>query len=130
MLNTKKMNKLDSTLTVITNNPLVRDKYSNVIYVYGGPLQVIDKVLQFLEKGYLLHSHPISGSIRLSCNPYRSILVSKKGSGGQIDKNGIKTILVAIDHIYKSINNRPTPKVFLYDYAELDLELLEKTVTF
>lgn len=109
---------------VLTNNPLVLERFCDSVPVEGGPCEVFKEALDLLDRGFTLSSHALSGSVRLCCNPYRS-LVLKPPRGGSIDRAGIGVLLDAIDRADSASRMRPVPPGLKPDYAVIDLDLLE-----
>jgi hypothetical protein len=109
---------------VLSNNPLVLERFCDAVPVGGGPCEVFKEALNFLDRGFTLSSHALSGSVRLSCNPYRS-LVLKPSPGDPIDRTGIGVLLDAIDRADSASRMRPVPPGLKPDYAVIDLDLLE-----
>lgn len=109
---------------VISNNPLVLRRFDGSLPVEGGPVEVFKKALALLEEGAALSGHSLSGSIRLTANPYRSIVVEPPEKG-RLDKRGIVVLLDSIDRVESASRERPVPQEVLRDYAYIDLDLLE-----
>ncbi|HON34271.1 MAG: GrdX family protein [Thermovirgaceae bacterium] len=113
---------------IITNNPLVIERFKESIPVEGGPAEVFKEALQHLEKGAVLSGHPLSGSIRLTANPYRSIVVDAP-EGAALDRNGVAALLDAIDRVERASRERIAPQECLEDYAFIDLDLLKAGIS-
>lgn len=109
---------------IISNNPLIFDRFHDAVPVAGGPCEVFKEALNFLDGGFALVGHALAGSIRLCCNPYRS-LVLEPAVGGSVDGTGIKVILDAIERVDTAVRMRPVTPDLKPDYAVMDLELIE-----
>jgi len=109
---------------IISNNPLVLERFKGALPVFGGPAEVFKKALDLLDRGLVLSGHALSGSIRLSVNPFRS-LVLETCREVSLDKKGIKVLLDAIDRVERAARERPVPPELIEDYAFIDLDLLE-----
>ena len=109
---------------VISNNPLVLRRFDGSLPVEGGSVEVFKKALALLEEGAALSGHSLSGSIRLTANPYRSIVVEPLEKG-RLDKRGIVVLLDSIDRVESASRERPVLQEVLRDYAYIDLDLLE-----
>ena len=67
-------------LVIVTNNPLVVEKYSDSRKVKGSPVEVVEEASRMLLEGYSLFGSPLPPNGRLMKNPYRSIaLIEEKG---------------------------------------------------
>ena len=74
---------LNNTL-IISNNKLVKEDlsiYAEVMLVEGSLLQTMEQTRDLIHKGYILLTHPLSGSIKPNETPYKSIAVEKTGAG-------------------------------------------------
>jgi len=109
---------------IISNNPLTFDRFHDAVPVEGGPCEVFKEALNLLDRGFVLAGHALAGSVRLCCNPYRS-LVLEPSVEGFVDGTGIKVILDAIERVDAAVRTRPVPVDMKSDYAVMDLELLE-----
>ena len=65
---------------IISNNPVIRDNFDNVIFIEGDFLDVLIKVRDLVYTGHELINHPLGASIRMMFSPYRSIMVGDKTS--------------------------------------------------
>lgn len=108
---------------IISNNPLVLERFPDAQGVTGGPQEVFNECLRYLDRGFALQGHPLAGSIRLCCNPFRSLCLEFQGDG-EIDSQGVCLLLDAIDRVFQASTERPVPKELVEDYAHMDLELL------
>ncbi len=108
---------------IISNNPLVLEEFPEALHVKGGPREVFMECLFYLDEGFALQGHPLAGSIRLCCNPFRSACLEFEKDGG-IDRRGISLLLDAIDRVSEAMAERPVPRELFDDYAQMDLELL------
>lgn len=110
---------------IITNNPLVLERFPDACRVDGGPCDVFAECLSRLDRGFALKDHPLAGSIRLCCNPFRSIRIDGPKKG-YIDSRGIEFLLDAIHRVTEALLERPSGKMPDEDYALIDLDLLVK----
>jgi hypothetical protein len=106
----------------------VIERFKESIPVEGGPVEVFKEALLLLENGAVLSGHPLSGSIRLTVNPYRSIVVETP-EGAALDRNGVAALLDAIDRVERASRERTVPRECLEDYAFIDLDLLKAGIT-
>ncbi len=108
---------------IVSNNPIVLQRFPDAKAVTGGPQEVFTEGLRFLDRGFALQGHPLAGSIRLCCNPFRTICLEFWGDG-KIDSRGIGMLLDAMDRVVQASSERPVPEEMVADYAHMDLELL------
>lgn len=90
---------------IITNNPLVLDKYSSkceVQYFNISYLDVLKNVRDYIHIGHTLLTHPLSGSIKPNETPYKSIIITKEKE--KLDMKSLMTIEESIQTADKFIN--------------------------
>ena len=65
---------------IVTNNSLCRDKYQELIpvdFLEGkGYMDVLLAVRDYIQKGWRLETHPMTGSLKPNQTAYKSIMVS------------------------------------------------------
>ena len=108
---------------IVTNNPLVREKYENVLFVEGSVEETLIKVRDLVHEGYELISHPLAASLRMMYSPFRSILVGRK-----LEKTDFLHAEIIEDSIIKHKmhnDHRKQDLVNSDDYQLVDLTLLE-----
>ncbi|OLS03627.1 GrdX family protein [Tissierella creatinophila] len=115
---------------IVTNNPSVKDKYENIIFVDGGFKDVLFKVRDLVHNGAELINHPLGASIRMFFSPYRSIIIREKSEGNsEINKEYyINTIENSIENYNKQMENRNPDVVNSEDYSLIDENLLESAI--
>lgn len=111
---------------IVTNNPLVRDKYSQVIFVDGCFEDVLIKTRDLVHSGHELINHPLGASIRMFFSPYRSIIVGNNSTG--IDDEHISIMESSIISYKKQMENRKPDFDNSQDYALIDSSLLGSAV--
>lgn len=112
---------------IITNNPLVAEKYENVIWTEGTVEKTLIIVRDFIHRGYELVSHPLAASLRMLFSPYRSIIISNKKA-----KLNFEHAQIIEDSILKYKNHmdlRKTDEKTRDDYKKVDLLLLEAALS-
>jgi hypothetical protein len=120
--------------TVITNNPLVYERFQNIIkddivWVNASALDVLAKVRHEIQKGAVLLSHPLSGNIQPGKNPYKSVLVSKPQP--QVNFQSVKYIEDSIHAYKKNVKLKYmsyTDKV-ISDFQLMDLDMLASALS-
>lgn len=96
---------------VITNNPLVQEKYGQELDVDYEDISfrdVLCKVRDLIHKGHRLLTHPLSGSVKPHETPYKSILVSAKPS--KMDPQELSIIensIITADKFAEKFPNMP-----------------------
>ena len=78
---------------IITNNPLVRDKYKDleVEYYDVSYQEVLQLVKNKIALGHKILTHPLSGSVKPKETPYKSIMISKNTVGANAPNAGANT---------------------------------------
>ncbi|OUN08285.1 hypothetical protein B5G43_02570 [Flavonifractor sp. An92] len=118
--------------TVVTNNVLCRDRFQgeyDVVYNEDWSyLDVLYQVRDLVQKGAILITHPMAGSLKPNQTPFRSVVI---GTFTMEDKEPWEDIMLmenSIESCQKFLRGRPLP-----DYAEnikkdfrtLDLSFIE-----
>ncbi len=109
-------------MLIITNNPLVREKVKNVLYVEGTFLHVLTKTRDKIFLGHKLITHPLNASIKMMFSPYRSVVISK--SSESFNEDHAIIIENSISTYNKIIASRKTDILHNEDYKTLDFELI------
>lgn len=95
---------------VITNNPLIREKYSKDIlieYYDIGYLKLLELVRDKIHKGYKLLTHPLAGSVKPNETPYRTIVVAENS---ELHMESLIMIERSIETARKFLKNEEEPK--------------------
>ena len=111
---------------IITNNPIVKGNYEEVVFVKGSFLDVLFQARDLVHKGYELISHPLGASIRIMYSPYRSIIVGK--SLNKINHIHVEIIENSIGNYKKTMEGRRPDVVNSEDYALIDSNLLKSSL--
>ena len=109
--------------TIVTNNPMVEEKYKNIYFVQGSYEDVLVKVRDYVHEGFELISYPLGASARMFFSPYRSILIGEKNEN--INPEHIKIIENSILNYRKNTRLRKMDMVNVVDYALVDFKHLE-----
>lgn len=109
--------------TIITNNPLVKENYSNVLFIEGSVKDVLISTRNSLHEGGQLLTHPLGASLRMLLSPYRSIVVSLEKSN--IDLNHLDIIESSIIKYNQHMEVRKEDLTHEKDYSIIDLTLLD-----
>ena len=116
---------------IITNNPLVSDKYKDnfeVFFVNGSVEDTLIKVRDLVHQGYVLINHPLPASLRMLFAPYRSISVERPG--GKINPVHVDIIEGSIEKYKRHMAVRRVDEVNAEDYKLIDLKLFESGMNF
>lgn len=68
-----------ASFRIITNNPLVKEKYGtvyNVEYEDVSYKEILLQVRTYIQSGHVLLTHPLSGSIKPNETPYKSVMIA------------------------------------------------------
>ncbi|NLX03048.1 MAG: hypothetical protein GXY40_11050 [Syntrophomonadaceae bacterium] len=112
---------------IITNNPLVAEKYENVLWTDGSVEKTLIIVRDFIHQGYELVSHPLAASLRMLFSPYRSIIIDKKKE--KLNFEHAQIIEDSIIKYKKHMDLRKTDEKTRDDYKKIDLLLLEAALS-
>ena len=112
---------------IVTNNPMVRERYSHqydLKYEETSFVGVLKQVRDLVHRGYRLLTHPLSGSIKPNETPYKSVLLEE--STGKIDEFSVRVIEEAVLTCDKfSQKKYPYKKDVTRDFQFVDLTLFE-----
>lgn len=120
--------------TIVTNNPLVRDRYRQIsknietdFLDTGGCMEVLERVRDWIHKGSRLETHPMAGSVKPNQNPFKTVLISDGGVDAEEFKEFVLIIENAILTARKFLNEKPLPnwpQNLLEDFQAVDLSLI------
>ncbi len=117
---------------LITNNPLVNEKFSNgyeVEFYDIEYIKILEKVRDRVHLGHKLLSHPLSGSLKPNETPYKTIIISKNKD--KLDTDSVLIIESSIETANKFIKDRATPNwnlKALVDFQAVDFSLIQNTL--
>ena len=117
---------------IVTNNRLCRDKYGSQVemdYLENGSyLDVLLKVKDYIQKGWCLETHPMTGSLKPNQTPYKSVMISNRPVD-RVDFYNQEITMensVSICQKFQAIRQTPDwPEHLREDYREVDLSLIE-----
>jgi hypothetical protein len=117
---------------IITNNPIVSEKFGNeyrVEYVDQSFEDLLARVRDFVHKGYVILTHPLSGSIKPKETPYKSVLLSEVPLLTGVEGESLKLIENSIikAKAFEDKTNNLSESV-LNDFRLIDLSLLESAL--
>ena len=117
---------------LFTNNPVIKNEIVNnsieFVFISGTSLDVLKSARDLVHLGAKLVTHPLYGNLRPYQQPYRTILVTKKGG---IDLESLSLMERAIE-VYQSCIDRlikpeDLPEYLRDDYAFIDFELMRES---
>ena len=118
---------------IITNNAIAnenfKDKYK-VDYIEGSLMEVLKTARDYIHKGYILLTHPLSGSIKPNETPYKTIAVSEK-QGDVVDLDSLMLIENSIETAAKLLVNKqikPWNERVLNDFMVIDFDLIKNAL--
>lgn len=118
------MNKIG---LIVTNNPAVKTAYEMNIpvdYLAGSYPDVLLRVRDYVHQGYIILTHPLSGSIKPNETPYKSIALA---TGNQLDFDSLQLIedaIVVVRGLIKDEIKRFHDPALMPDFQAIDLTLL------
>lgn len=120
----------DKRLIIITNNPMVRDEYSEKYQVDYEDIsfeEILKKVRDKVYLGYQLLTHPLSGSVKPNETPYKSIMISSKPD--KLDFNAMEIIENAIHACgkFEFRSDKYAPQVYI-DFQYVDHTLISSAL--
>ena len=120
---------------IITNNSLSRDKYQELLPVESlegkGYMDVLLTVRDYIQKGWRLETHPMTGSLKPNQTPYKSIMVSDLPREQEEFYSQEMTIENSILSCRKFLEIKQTPnwtEEIRKDFMIVDLSLIEGAI--
>lgn len=121
---------MTSKFMIITNNPLVEKKLNEEYEIAFFDIsyeEILKKVRDRVYEGYVLLSHPLSGSIKPNETPYKSVMISKQR--GTLDMQSMEIIENALMAVKKFAPNTRQYKPEVYeDFQLVDYTLIESAI--
>ncbi len=122
--------KMAVSFIIMTNNPLVRDRYRgqySVEYQDGVYMDLLVRVRDKVHAGHKLLTHPLSGSVKPNETPYKSVMISQKR--GTMDLESLSIIEEAIVACRKfPVKYDGLPQRVLEDFQLVDLTLIDSAI--
>jgi len=111
---------------IISNNPLVWNKYTHVVKVQGKFKDVLIEARNAIHKGQRLLTHPLTGSIKPNQTPYKSIILTIPQHTNAVDLESLQLIEDALAVVNKFGPLKVTlTEGMLNDYQVIDLSFME-----
>ena len=114
---------------IITNNPLVKEKYvDKEVEFYDKKYQEILQIVKNkIALGHKILTHPLSGSVKPKETPYKSIMISKDKEYVDLDSLEIIESAIATCEKFKERSDKWTPQV-LKDFQLVDFTLIDSAI--
>lgn len=116
-------------MILLTNNPLVAEKLQTetqiVFDVSLDYMGILKEARNRIHQGAVLLTHPLSGSIKPSETPFKSILL--KEGGKQLDASSLQIIedaLVLAQRMIDQARNRTWTDKIIGDFQLIDYDLI------
>ena len=107
---------------VVTNNPLVREKFPEAEFHDTDFPGVLKIVRDRIHLGHRLLTHPLSGSVKPLETPYKTVVISlEKGS---LDEKALLIIEDSIQSCQKFTAKRDWGEEVLADFQLIDYDLI------
>ncbi len=117
-------------MKIITNNHRVIDAYSNkydIEEIDGDYLAVIEKVRDYIHSGYVLLSHPLSGSIKPGETPFKSIMISE-GSDDFASETMISDAYIMAKRMIDESKVKEYTEKLLNDFSVVDYDVISSAI--
>lgn len=113
---------------IVTNNPIVTERYHNVLLINGSVEETFTKIRNMVHEGYELISHPLAASLRMIYSPYRSVILGKR-QDNVVDFLSLEIIEDSIIKYKRHTDHRKRYAANDADYQAIDLTLLESALS-
>ncbi len=110
---------------IITNNPQVAP-IEGAVYYDETLLEILTRVRDLVHAGYVLISHPLTGSVKPNQTPYKSVILEPKPLA-QVDEFSLQIIESSMAMTAKLLMDRPLrprSEAIKADYAMIDHSLM------
>ena len=114
---------------ILTNNKLSYEEFKSkhkVVYIEGALLDVMTAARDYIHKGHILLTHPLSGSVKPNQTPYKTIAISLN-AGNCTDLNSVIYIENSIETAKKLLSMKPLPdwpESVKSDFRLIDFDLI------
>lgn len=120
---------------IVTNNPLVQKSYEKLMDVdfvdAYGYLDVLDRIRRLVHRGWILETHPLSGSIKPNETPYKSVILQPVKEGSPLNYASLNLIEEAILTYQKFHTARDLPQwkeKALVQFQSIDKSLIDSAL--
>lgn len=111
-------------MLIVTNNIKVADKYRDVVFVKGSPLDVMQKACSLSVDDYSLVAAPLLGNLVMLRNPFRSIVMERKSTDAPSTHRN--ELLSDMYRRCERMDKWKTPDFTTEDYAYMDAIFVEQ----
>ncbi len=121
--------------TIVTNNPMVynnyKDRYQvdfNEDWTYRN---ILEEILRLVHKGYIVETHPLSGSVKPNETPYKTVMLSQPKGEKETHMDSLLICEDALEVHDTLQGNKRTPdwKDFVMeDFQTIDYELIKNVI--
>ncbi|MCS5422572.1 MULTISPECIES: GrdX family protein [Psychrilyobacter] len=111
---------------IVSNNPMVKEKFDNVYFIEGTSREVLEKVRDLVHEGFELMTHPLGASLRMMFSPCFSVVVKEKQ--GEFNYFHTEIIESSIEKYNQHMEVREEDVENSKDYAVVDYKLLESAL--
>lgn len=122
---TKERNNMRIKVFILTNNPKVKNIYTESRMMDADYLEVLLEAMNYVHKGHKLITHPLAGSVKPRETKYKSLILTSEAE--ELDFQSLSLIENAITTTkkFKEYNrNWPDPEKIENDFQEIDKSLL------
>lgn len=118
---------------IVTNNPLVNEKFNTVMEVEYREvdfLGILEVMRNKIHSGHRLLTHPLSSSLKPNETPYKSAILTEK-SFGTVDYDSLSIIESSIESTKKFQRDKKTPDwspKCLEDFQVIDCSVIEQAI--
>ncbi len=115
---------------IVTNNPLVRQRYGgtrDVAFVDGSYMDVLTQVRDRVHQGHRLLTHPLSGSVKPGETPYKSVMIAAKRGTMDVQSLAIIEEAIAAARKFRDKTVGLPPRV-LQDFQLVDFTLIDSAL--
>lgn len=116
-------------MKILTNNPMVLEKMEcEVEYLNTDYLGIVKRARDYVHKGFVLLTHPLSGSVKPNETPYKSIALD---SGCNLHYDSLRIIENSMDTVVKfklDYKNTQCSEKILKDFQLIDLDLIKNAL--
>jgi len=122
---------MKTNFMILTNNPLVEKELGEeyrVLYYDISYEDILKKVRDRIYEGYLLLSHPLSGSVKPNETPYKSVMITSEKD--QLDMQSMEIIENALQALrkFELKSDKYKPEVY-EDFQLIDYTLIESAIS-
>lgn len=111
---------------IVSNNPMVKEKFDNVYFIEGTSRELLEKVRDLVHSGSELITHPLGASLRMMFSPCFSVVVKEKQ--GKLNNFHAEIIESSIEKYNQHMEVREEDVKNSKDYAVVDYKLLESAL--